>query len=176
MFSNKRTFGWAGALTLIGCLTFSLVWTPLVTHAGGGLPSRGVLPARETPEPDPVSSPERVEHSDSDDGGSVIGAYIELYLSGSAVNPWAVVQWQDQAGNWHNVEGWQGRLDTANYQRWWVAWGNFGQGPFRWIITNGPGGAVLEASLPFTLPADSVSHVQVTLSLEPVGPQLAVIE
>jgi len=63
-----------------------------------------------------------------------------------------VVQWQDAAGNWHNVEGWQRGLGVGGFERWWVAAKDFNSGPFRWVVTQGPGGPELGVSQPFNLP------------------------
>jgi hypothetical protein len=63
-----------------------------------------------------------------DDGGSddnaPLGAAIEL----TAWPPggMSVVQWQDINGDWQDVEGWRGALDSSGRIRWWVAAKDFG--------------------------------------------------
>ncbi len=102
------------------------------------------------------------------------GALIELQLYLDSAWPWqiahwqqlwTVVQWQDGLGDWHDVEGWQGGLETLTVgddgfwgQRlWWVAPGDLGKGPFRWVIYAAPdkAGEMLVASKPFYLPSSS---------------------
>jgi hypothetical protein len=76
---------------------------------------------------------------------------------------WRVVQWQDSAGDWQDVAGWQGPLPQN--ARWWVHEKDFGRGPFRWAITQGQGGLVLGVSQAFNLPGGANQTVQVTVSL-----------
>jgi len=76
-----------------------------------------------------------------------------LQVTGALADAWSVVQWQDFAGGWHDVEGWRGSLGQAGTRRWWVAPSDFGTGPFRWVVTQGPGGAILWSSEPFSLPS-----------------------
>jgi hypothetical protein len=89
-----------------------------------------------------------------------------------------VVQWQDKAGGWHDVEGWQGTLEPDGSpapqggtgagrdgsKRWWVAAKDFGTGPFRWIVTQGKNGRPLAASAWFNLP--SVANETVRIEVE----------
>src|SRR5688572_9865562 len=41
-------------------------------------------------------------------------ATITLYAPGAPAGAWVSVQWQNQAGNWSNVEGWQGPVQTSS--------------------------------------------------------------
>jgi hypothetical protein len=70
---------------------------------------------------------------------------------------WTGVQWQDAAGAWHDVEGWQGALDEAyrgvGKKTWAVADGHLGGGPYRWLIYARPDGDVVMTSRPFYLPS-----------------------
>jgi hypothetical protein len=91
-----------------------------------------------------------------------VGAYIELVGSDVPAGAWGVVQWQDSAGGWHNVEGWQGLM--VNSSRWWVHPKDFGTGPFRWAVLNAPGGAVLKVSEPFQLPTGANETTLVTVN------------
>ena len=75
-----------------------------------------------------------------------------------------MIQWQDSVGDWQDVDGWQGTLNN-NYRRWWVAAKDFGTGPFRWLVTRGPGGEVLGTSEPFNLPAGANQVILVQVSL-----------
>jgi hypothetical protein len=112
------------------------------------------------------------------------GAQIQLQVSFGENWPWpavhwqelwTVVQWQDPAGQWHNVEGWQGQLNaiyieddgtiTAT-QTWWVTEGDLGKGPFRWLLYQKRDGKLLRTSAPFLLPSRNNQTTEVTLSFE----------
>ena len=101
-----------------------------------------------------------------------MGAYIELRVAPVPPGAWSVVQWQDWAGGWHDVEGWQGEVGPDGFERWWVAAKDFNTGPFRWQVTQGRGGAELGLSRPFILPAggNQVVRVDVTPDLAGSGP------
>jgi len=144
----KLTF----AILFIGVLAWAIWLTP-VAEAG--------LPTRDTPTPTPVSSKDK----DKDDDGP-IGAWLELQASGAPAGAWGTVQWQNEAGNWYNVDGWQGTLDESGSRRWWVAEKDFGSGPFRWVVTQGKGGPVLGTSQSFTLPAGANETVGVKFTLQ----------
>jgi hypothetical protein len=117
-------------------IALALAWPAVPVQAGPELPPRNPLPTQPPPA--------------HDDDGRPVGAYIELYAPGAPAGAWAVVQWQDSAGGWHDVEGWQGALpDSA---RWWVHPKDFGTGPLRWLVKDGPEGAVVRVSEPFHLP------------------------
>ena len=80
-----------------------------------------------------------------------LGGAIELHIEGFRAGLWAVVQWQDGLGNWHDVEGWRGEPADERVI-WWVAPKDFGTGPFRWAIYDGAAGDLLVACDPFYLP------------------------
>jgi hypothetical protein len=130
-------------------IIFGLAWPPAV-EAGGTLPPR-------TPPATPVP---KEKHKKRD---APLGAYIVLQLGSSQSGTWTVVQWQDSAGGWHNVGDWQGPPEDSGRQ-WWVAAKDFGKGPFRWLVTQGPGGAQVGVSGPFNLPASANQTVLVTVS------------
>ena len=147
--SHKTTLGCvflilAGALWLIG--------RPLPAQAGPG------LPPRETPVP--TRPPAGGRHD------SLSGAYIVLRAPSAPAGAWTVVQWQDTAGNWHDVDGWQGTLEAGDQKMWWLAPDLFGKGPFRWLIYRGDRARLLAASAPFYLPdsAGEVHPVEVSLA------------
>jgi hypothetical protein len=133
---------------IIGLLALGAQPSP-AAYAGPGLPPRA------TPTPRPR------DHKDRD--APPVGATIELVAPGAPAGAWAVVQWQDSAGGWHAVEGWCGALSGSG--RWWVHPKDFGAGPFRWIVTRGPGGAELGSSEPFNLPGQPNQTVQHTVFL-----------
>ncbi len=137
-------------LTVISLL-FGLVWPPL-SQAGPTLPPRD--PPTATPPPKKSSGKDKP-----------IGAYIELQVQPGRAGLWSVVQWQNSAGGWHEVEGWRGTLEAGGNIRWWVAAKDFGTGPFRWIITEGSGGRLLGASQTFNLPNQANETLPVTVLL-----------
>ncbi len=107
-----------------------------------GLPDRNPPPVQDDGERD----------NNRDSGPP--GATIEL----TAWPPggMSVVQWQDSNGDWQDIEGWRGTLDSAGRIRWWVAAKDFGSGPFRWVVGEA-------ASEPFNLPAVGAETVVVSL-------------
>ena len=121
-----------------------------VTEAGADLPNRNT--------PTPIRQSESNGDDDKDSGP--VGAYIELRAQNASAGAWSVVQWQDNAGGWHDVESWQGTLDNG-YRRWWVAPKVFDTGPFRWVVYRSPGGPVIATSVPFNLPAEAKQTVRV---------------
>jgi hypothetical protein len=69
---------------------------------------------------------------------------------------WTVVQWQDAAGDWHDVGGWRGPLDEVakgeGRKVWWLPNHLRGAGPFRWQVYDYASGSLLVESGPFYLP------------------------
>jgi hypothetical protein len=78
---------------------------------------------------------------------------------------WTVVQWQDSAWGWHDVEGWRGNFDEGNRKVWWVAWADFGTGPFRWAVYQTEGGPLLATSEAFMLPQSAAEWMTIQVSL-----------
>jgi hypothetical protein len=56
--------------------------------------------------------------------------------------------------------------------RWWVEAGDFGAGPFRWVVYDRADGARLAVSDSFYLPSSTRETVSVELSILEVGGQL----
>lgn len=137
---------------MVGLLLLSGL--PLSTQAG----PLGDLPGRDTPTPAPQKG--------GGDGGSGFPpvAWIELSLQGAKPGLWSVVQWQDTAGGWHDVDGW-GAAAGSGVLVWGVFPSEFGKGPFRWAIYEGPGGKLSKSSMSFNLPAKSGEVVRVSVSL-----------
>lgn len=104
-------------------------------HFGGQnrLAAAPSLPPRPTLTPTPLVTARIILQADDYRGG------------------WSAVQWQGNDGAWHDVESWQGRLETG-VQSWRVLPKDFGTGPFRWIVSDGPDGKLLAHSAPFALP------------------------
>ena len=106
-----------------------------------------------TPPPTAVPSPLPV-------GGTLI---LQAYHA--PANSWTVVQWQDANGGWHDVTSWQSQL-TDGYVGWWVAPEDFGTGPFRWLLLDGPDGEQLGASESFHLPGYANNVILIELELD----------
>jgi hypothetical protein len=127
------------------------IWIALITTLVLAFGSRtllraGELPPRPTPEPAPT-----LPTTETSKGGESL-ASIALYATFPSTWPWyhlhgqqllTVVQWQDEDGFWHDVEGWRGGFDrfdvnvdgsAVGIKTWWLAEQNFGAGPFRWIV------------------------------------------
>ena len=132
--NNRITilFLFAALILLTGLLT-------LVVPAPGAANADG-LPPRETP----------TSGGGGGQGGGIGGAFIELVTPGTVAGSWAIVQWSDANGDWHDVEGWRGWAGDSC--RWWVHAKDFGRGPFRWVVTQEPGGPVVQSSAEFFLP------------------------
>ena len=120
-----------------------------------------VLPPRPTPRATPTAQ------------ASLPGASIALRVLSAPTGLWTKVQWQDGWGDWHDVEGWQGTLDTADEKVWWVAPKDFGGGPYRWAIYASRDGPSLGASDPFYLPEADGLSVRVSISASFEAPDQA---
>jgi hypothetical protein len=157
MSSPKRhlTLVITASLILVGWL-FAQVPAPVV-QAGK------TLPPRSTPTPDP----DRGGHNDRDSDPA--GAYIQLQVTNVPASAWAVVQWQDSGGHWHDVSGWRGQFGARGQVRWWVAPKDFGTGPFRWTVTRGAAGSRLGSSQAFDLPEQANVVLQIVVSLDAPG-------
>lgn len=155
MMQIKKSIAYFSLCLLVGSILAIMLW-PGLAQAGPTLPSRDLTPT-------PTRS------SDEDEGGSTmpVGAYIELQTQITGAGAWSVVQWQDNANNWHDVEGWRGPLAGGNNRRWWVASKDFGKGPFRWAVVQGQNGPLLGTSAPFNLPAGANETTQIEVLLKP---------
>lgn len=152
MIKNHQTIV---RIVLLAGILYALLITVLPP-----VPIQANLPPRYTPTP--------VRQSDSDAGSNKpVGAYIELQVQSSQGELWTVVQWQDSAGIWHNVDGWRGTLETGGYKRWWVAAKDFNKGSFRWMVYRSQGGPQLATSTLFQLPGKANEIVQIEVSLAP---------
>jgi hypothetical protein len=94
------------------------------------------------------------------------GGVIGVRVVDAPSDLWTTVEWQDAAGRWHLVEGWQGTLDTNQIKTWWVAEADRGKGPFRWALYRRRGGARWSTSEPFYLPRDK-HPVEIKLTAGP---------
>jgi hypothetical protein len=132
------------------------------TPPNASAPSRLSLPPRPTPQPTPIPPGPSVPHQPPPEG-----AYIDLRVAPYRTGHWTLIQWQDAWGDWHDVEGWQGTLNEGSHKFWWVARGNFGEGPFRWLIFDALDGELLSTSRPFHLPDTPDETVTVDVCLLP---------
>ena len=88
---------------------------------------------------------------------------------------WSQVQWQDDKGEWYDVDGWAGNLDNIEQgdngwvatKEWWAADNLNGKGPFRWVIYDHNGGEWLATSEPFSLSDHSGGTAVVPVELAP---------
>jgi len=117
-----------------------------------------LLPPRPTPMPPSAALPA---------GGAIV-----LQVQGDlAAWPalWTLVEWEDEQGAWHPVEGWVGPLDTVTATGGEKGWGippeHFGQGPFRWVIYTRQGGDRLVQSAAFLLPGQPGETTVVTMAV-----------
>ena len=149
---KHQTILWlALALALISVLV--LAWLPLPTQAGPDLPPR---------KPPPVQPPD----DDDDKDDEPIGAHIVLHVPSAPAGVWTIVQWQDTAGGWHDIDGWQGTLDEGDQKMWWLGPGLFGKGPFRWLVYQSTKGEKLLApSESFYLPDAEGEELRIEVSL-----------
>ena len=165
---NKRTF-WQ---LFIGAAIYALLGSVFLLQPVRALPPRPLAP---TPTPLPTL-PTTVQSIPA-------GAQIELRTRFPTVWPWdeihwqelwTVVQWQDNAGQWHDVIGWRGTPDSISvdaqgnlvgHKTWWVAEEDLGRGTFRWLVYREKGGVLLATGDKFTLPAQNGLVTQVNISL-----------
>ena len=160
---RKRGQAFAGliltVLIIVGVSFLSLLASPsLSIQAAPPLPT---LPPRATPTP--TATPDTTKRRDE----KPVGASVMLQVQSPQSGLWTIVQWQDNTGTWHDVEGWQGALDGGNTKVWWVAEADFGKGPFRWVVYQNKGGKLLSESASFSLPDKANKTVQVEVTLKP---------
>lgn len=136
-------------------------WFLILVLLAIGLPaSLQAAPSADLPPRDPPTP-----HKSEDKPSKIpLAGFIDLYVQPARTGLWAVVQWQDTAGDWHDVEGWRGAVDSG-YQQWGVFPAQFGTGPFRWAIYQGAGGKLLSSSAPFELPACDKEIITVSIVL-----------
>ena len=149
MNRKKHSVVFWPVLILISVLL--LTWLSVPTQAGSGLPSR---------EPPPAAHPD-----DDDKDPTPDGAYIVLHVPSAPAGVWTIVQWQDSAGGWRDIESWSGSLDEGDQKMWWLAPDLFGKGPFRWLAYQGEQGSLLATSDPFYFPTSAREKLQVEVSL-----------
>src|SRR5574341_2058391 len=124
---------------------FSLALACLALVAAWAAPMAQAAPLAVPPRPEPA-----------DIRSASTGANIQLQVATNQLSLWTVVQWRDALGDWHDVEGWRGTLDSiedgTGYKTWWVYADDFDKGPFRWVVYAAPNWKKLAASAHFKLP------------------------
>lgn len=143
MLKRRIVFALAGILVLLSLATPTFA-----------------LPPRPTPPPAATSIPP----------ARTFGGWIELRAQ-NAKTQWTVVQWQDSAGKWIDVDSWRGAFDVVTdgvgRKTWWVDQSSFGPTLFRWVIYDGASNQVLAQSQPFNLPSENKQTVSTQVSLAP---------
>ncbi len=126
-----------------------LTWTP------GPAPTKTPTPAPPTATP-------------AASRAATQSATLGLRVRGATEGMVAVVQWQDAAGQWHDVSGWQAILHPDAAGNATVSWGYpatmAGQGPFRFALY--AEGQLVATGDPFTLGGDRWT----TIILQPLLP------
>jgi hypothetical protein len=140
-----------------GCLGLMVIVAALLPAAVEAMPPR---PPRATPAPIRVSWRTQIV--------LLVALPPEvIYTDWQAI--WTVVQWQDAQGGWHDVDGWRGALDELGWcgkKTWDVDERHLGQEPFRWLVYDREGGALLATSLPFSLPITAGDIMEVGVRLD----------
>ncbi|MBN1977911.1 MAG: hypothetical protein JW918_10955 [Anaerolineae bacterium] len=163
---NRSTNGWLMVTMLILCvLLIGIASMALLPREAKALPPRPTVPAQ----------PGGIEPSAQ--------AQIQLQVQFPDSWPWqtapwqdlwTIVQWQDPAGAWRDVDGWKGTLDevkvgdsgdVTGYKTWWVGGEHMGKGPFRWQVYRGEGGRLLASSDTFDLPSINRATLSVKVPL-----------
>lgn len=122
------------------------------------------LPPRPTPAITPIATLTPSPQPSRSQPAPLLLSHIRLTVTPAQDGLWTIVEWQGGDGAWHVVEGWQGAT-RAGSKRWAVFERNFGEGPFRWVVTRAPDGERVGISAPFYLPrhADTELPVAVTI-------------
>ena len=155
---EKATSIWR---SILACALLMTVMLLVVQPAVADLPPR---PQPKQPEPEPGDGQKT--------GHTRLGGGIMLRVEPAQAGLWAVVQWQDGLGGWHDVEGWQGALDTGQAM-WFVSKEYLGKGPFRWVVYEAQEsdalvrGEPLATSDAFYLPRTTGEVVSITVSPSP---------
>jgi hypothetical protein len=156
-------------VTLFGkaaCITLCAAALILAAPANAAQPAQ-TLPPRPTLVPAPTATPAAGAVNVFQTGDP--GSRIELSIADSALRTragrYAIVQWGDPNGGWHNIDGWQTRLDgaVAGAPQWWVHPREFGKGPFRWAVYRDRERAPETVSVPFWMPGHSGQLMRVEL-------------
>jgi hypothetical protein len=152
------------------CRWLIVLYIVILVLIGGILVAESLLPVRAEPDLPPRETPIPAQppgDDDDDKDDKPLGAHIVLQVESAPAGVWTIVQWQDSAGGWHDIDGWQGTLDEGNQKMWWLAPDLFGKGPFRWLVYQSPRGDKLLATSDSFYPPDAAGEklwVEVSLS------------
>ena len=185
---GERSSGWI-ILAIIAVATAAILLSlvPAEQATAANLPPRPTRTPTPKPGPSTTPSPTLVPPisltppaprlrpvEDQAPGGASIELRARLapgFSATSAAKLWTVVQWQDSAGRWHAVEGWQGTPDQVAgdmaTKTWWLPASLFGQGPFRWAVLDTLGGQRLGTSAEFSLPSQAGEEAVIEVTLTP---------
>ncbi len=177
---------WPGYLALLSALLLFGMLPSLTQAAPAALPPR-ITPsptATSTPEATPTSAPiatptpqvlSTAPGANSSTLELVVKASSQAMSQYNWKSMWTVVQWQDESAAWHDVEGWRDALDTLDAtggsKHWSVPDSLFGRGPFRWLIYERDGGALLATSATYQLPSGGGQTVRVEVTLPDAAPK-----
>ena len=178
--ASRRTLLFVFVFVLAGAMLF------LAIPAGGAPALQQAVTPRPSVQAPPKPTATVAAASDNSGANSPPGAYLALQINFAADWPWygfswqslwTEVEWSSPDGLWHPVDGWRGTLDTVvvdpdsglvtGWRYWWVSKHDLGGGPFRWVVRDAEGGAVLGMSDDFYLPAEINGRVVVPVNLTP---------
>jgi hypothetical protein len=165
----KKLQGKYFLISLFGIAAFLALFIANGTTANYGLPPRN------------EGTPSEVQ---VEQGAIEVGSRLQLEAQFSNSWPWdtmqwqdvwTMIQWQDDDGEWFDVEGWRGNLDTIGQgengwvgsKEWWAAKDILGSGPYRWQVYDHPGGELLSTSEPFHLSDTSGGVIIVPVEVAP---------
>lgn len=166
MKNNRPVFFWLFFVSLLFAAALSL---PSAHTAASGFPPRPTLIPTETAVPTatslpvPTATPSSSTNTPQTDSG---GALIYLHVPTPPSDLQTVVQWQDGLGNWHDIEGWRGTLNQANFIVWWVAPHDLGAVWYRWQVYTADG-RITTHSDAFSLPTQPNQNLHILVTLTP---------
>lgn len=150
-------------LAVICLLSLIYVWFGL-----GSRPAvvQAAPPPRPTVTPRPTSTPTPLAPATKPAQTPKPGvATLLLQVQPKQEGLWSVVQWQDPAGNWQDIEGWRGTVVNGK-TIWWVESKDWGASPYRWVVYQPGNGLVKAISTPFALPAQAQQVLTVPVALD----------
>ena len=144
---------------------FWLLFTTLALGAAISLPSPPTAASDFPPRPTTIPAPTTASAPIPDNSND--GALIFLHVPSPPDDLQTIVQWQDGLGEWHDVTGWHGWLNEANFIVWWVAPRDLGAVWYRWHVYTADG-RIITTSDAFSLPdrPNQTLHILITLTQE----------
>lgn len=165
---------WSLTLSLVLCVLvlFAISTTSTTAQDIDGLsltPRPTTVPKTPTTTMPPPTSPEPAASEGAQIWLRVKDTPNRRFTEAQWRSLWTVVQWQDAAGNWYDVEGWQGELDDWTKEGrkvWWLSERLFGAGPFRWVVYERQQDQLTAESQSFYLPSSSDQIVYICMSIQ----------